>query len=63
MEAIAAMVAVPLVVSKPAFYTSVIVINESVSSFYSCGFVQDLIRDASDGHRLSVHLLALSDIQ
>ena len=64
MEAIAAAaVAVPLVVSNPALYASAIVINESISSFYSCNFVQDLIRDASDGRRLTVHLFALSDIQ
>ena len=54
---------VPPVVSKPALYTSAIVIYESVSSFYSCGFVQDPIRDAPDGRRLSVHLPVLSDIQ
>lgn len=62
VETITAVVAPP-VVSKPVLCTSAIVIYESVSSFYSCGFVQDLIRDAPDGCRLPVHLPVLSNIQ
>jgi hypothetical protein len=62
VEMVAAVVA-PLVVRKLAFYASAIVIDKSFSSFYSGGFVQDLVRDASDGRCLSAYLPILSGTQ